>query len=52
MAKIVVVTSGKGGVGKTITTLNLAGTYNHLGYKTLVIDLDLYGGAVATYLNS
>lgn len=50
--KIVTITSTKGGVGKTITTLNLAGTYSHLGYKTLVIDLDLYGGAIATYLNS
>lgn len=50
--KIITVTSTKGGVGKTITTLNLAGVYEKLGYKTLVIDLDLYGGAVATYLNS
>lgn len=50
--KIVTITSTKGGVGKTITTLNLAGVYSKLGYKTLVIDLDLYGGAVATYLNS
>ena len=50
--KIITVTSTKGGVGKTITTLNLAGTYAKLGYKVLVIDLDLYGGAVATYLNS
>ena len=50
--KIITVTSTKGGVGKTITILNLAGTYAKLGYKTLVIDLDLYGGSVATYLNS
>ncbi len=50
--KIITITSTKGGVGKTITTLNLAGVYSKLGYKTLVIDLDLYGGAVATYLNS
>lgn len=50
--KIITITSTKGGVGKTITTLNLAGVYEKLGYKTLVIDLDLYGGAVATYLNS
>ncbi len=50
--KIITVTSTKGGVGKTIFTLNLAGTYSNLGYKTLVIDLDLYGGAVSTYLNS
>ena len=50
--KIITVTSTKGGVGKTITTLNLAATYSKLGYSTLVIDLDLYGGAIATYLNS
>ena len=50
--KIITVTSTKGGVGKTITTLNLAGTYEKLGYKTLIIDFDLYGGSVATYLNS
>ena len=50
--KIVTVTSTKGGVGKTIALLNLAGTYEKLGLKTLVMDLDLYGGAVATYLNS
>ncbi len=50
--KIVTVTSTKGGVGKTITTLNLAGCYHKLGLKTLVIDLDLFGGAIGTYLNS
>ena len=50
--KIVTVTSTKGGVGKTIALLNLAGTYEKLGLKTLVIDLDLYGGAVPTYLDS
>lgn len=50
--KIITVTSTKGGVGKTTVTLNLAGIYSLLGYKVLVIDLDLYGGAIATYLNS
>lgn len=50
--KIITVTSTKGGVGKTITTLNLAGIYSTLNYKVLVIDLDLYGGAISTYLNS
>lgn len=50
--KIITVTSTKGGVGKTIALLNLAGTYEKLGLKTLVIDLDLYSGAIATYLNS
>lgn len=50
--KIVTITSTKGGVGKTITTLNLAACYEKLGLNTLVIDLDLFGGAVGTYLNS
>ena len=45
--KIITVTSTKGGVGKTINTLNLAGVYSNLGYKVLVIDFDLYSGAVA-----
>lgn len=50
--KIITVTSTKGGIGKTITTLNLAGIYSLLGKSVLVIDLDLYGGNIATYLNS
>lgn len=50
--KIITVMSCKGGVGKTITTLNLAAMYSTLEYKVLVIDLDIYGGAVATYVNS
>ena len=50
--KIITVISTKGGIGKTITTLNLAATFHNLGKKTLVIDLDIFSGAVATYLNS
>ena len=34
--KIITVTSTKGGVGKTIFTLNLAGMYHLLGYKSVV----------------
>lgn len=49
--KIITVTSTKGGIGKTITTLNLAGIYHKLNKKVLVIDMDLYSGSVATYLN-
>ena len=35
--KIITVTSTKGGVGKTITTLNLAGVFSNLKKKVLVI---------------
>ena len=50
-AKIIGVTSTSGGVGKTITTLNLSGIYHLLGYKTLIIDFDLFGGDIALSLN-
>ncbi len=50
-AKVVTVTSVKGGTGKTMTVLNLAGAIANLKKKTLVIDLDLSGGSVAAWLN-
>lgn len=43
--------SAKGGVGKSINTLNLAGVIEHLEKKTLIIDFDLYSGSIATYIN-
>lgn len=50
-AKVYLVTSVKGGSGKTITTLNLAALYSLQNKKTLIIDLDLYSGSVAMLLN-
>lgn len=50
-AKVITVTSVKGGVGKTITTLNLVGVLANKQIKTLIIDLDLYAGGIATSLN-
>jgi septum site-determining protein MinD len=41
MAKIVVVTSGKGGVGKTTTSASFATGLALKGFKTVVIDFDV-----------
>ena len=49
-ARVYLVTSVKGGSGKTITTLNLAGLYSLKNKKTLIIDLDLYSGSIALLL--
>ena len=50
-AKVITVTSVKGGVGKTTTVLNLAGICSRLSKKVLIVDLDLYSGDVASILN-
>ena len=41
MAKIIVVTSGKGGVGKTTTSASFATGLAQRGHKTVVIDFDV-----------
>lgn len=41
MGKVFVITSGKGGVGKTTTTANIGVGLSKMGYKTLLIDLDI-----------
>ena len=40
MARKIVVTSGKGGVGKTTIVSNLGSILAGLGYKTLLVDMD------------
>jgi septum site-determining protein MinD len=41
MGEIYVVTSGKGGVGKTTSTANIGVGLSKMGYKTLLIDMDI-----------
>lgn len=40
------VASGKGGVGKSTVTANLAKAFNRLGIKTGIIDSDIYGASI------
>ena len=47
---ILSVTSVKGGTGKTINVLNLAGSFSKLDKKVLIIDLDLFSGDIAAIL--
>jgi len=52
MKKIIVITSGKGGVGKTTTAINLAAAMNNFGKDILVIDGNLTTPNVGLHLNS
>ncbi len=52
MSKIIVITSGKGGVGKTTTAINLAAAIKHFGKDVLVIDANLSTPNIGLHLNS
>ncbi|MEX2017393.1 MAG: cell division ATPase MinD [Candidatus Pacearchaeota archaeon] len=52
MKKIIVITSGKGGVGKTTTAINLGAAINHFGGDVVVIDANLSTPNIGIHLNS
>lgn len=52
MSKIIVIISGKGGVGKTTSTINLAAAMNHFGKNVLIIDGNLSTPNVGIHLGS
>ena len=48
--RVIAIASGKGGVGKSSLTANLAAAFSRLGHKTGVLDADVYGYSIPTML--
>jgi ATP-binding protein involved in chromosome partitioning len=44
--RVLAIASGKGGVGKSSLSVNLAAAFNRLGHRTGILDADVYGHSV------
>lgn len=52
MTKVITITSGKGGVGKTTTAINLAAALNSLGKDVILVDSNLTTPNVGIHLGA
>lgn len=50
IAKVILVGSGKGGVGKSTVASGLALSLSHEGQRTALLDIDIHGASVPEYL--